>query len=109
MTGHTNRVWSVAFSPDGNQIVTTSEDQTVRIWDATTGEELHQLTGHTSYVSSAAFSPDGAWIVTASYDGTARIWPTSWEEALRLINEEKVRGVVRGLTEEEKRQYGFTE
>ena len=49
-------------------------DQTARIWDAATGQELRQLTGHTAGVLSAAYSPDGKTIVTASADQTARIW-----------------------------------
>ena len=60
------RVSSAAYSPDGKSIVTASGDQTARIWDAATGEELRQLTGHTGSVNSAAYSPDGKTIVTAS-------------------------------------------
>ena len=74
-------VCSAAFSPDGKKIVTASEDNTAKIWDASTGECLHTLEGHTHWVCSAAifrisaaFSPDGSKIVTASYDNTARIW-----------------------------------
>ena len=44
---HSGPVSSAAYSPDGQSIVTASEDQTARIWDAATGEELRQLTGHT--------------------------------------------------------------
>ena len=44
---HTGRVRSAAYSPDGTQIVTASDDQTARIWDAATGQEVRTLSGHT--------------------------------------------------------------
>jgi WD40 repeat protein len=65
---------SAAFSPDGKRIVTASEDDTVRVWDAATAKEIAVLRGHENRVYSAAFSPDGTRIVTASGDKTARIW-----------------------------------
>jgi WD40 repeat protein len=47
-TGHTDSVWSVAFSPDGQHIVSGSEDQTICVWNATTGEMVAgPFTGHT--------------------------------------------------------------
>ena len=65
LKGHTSRVSSVAFSPDGKQIVSGSYDTTVRRWDAATGQQLlPALEGHTSSVSSVAFSPDGKQIPT---------------------------------------------
>ena len=74
LTGHTDLVNHAAFSPDGTRIVTASEDNTARIWDAITGQAIETLTGHTGLVRHAAFSPDGTRIVTASQDNTARIW-----------------------------------
>jgi WD40 repeat protein len=82
---HTDSVSSAAYSPDGARIVTASRDQTARVWDAESGEELLSLRGHTSWVLSAAYSPDGARIVTASADQTARVWDAaSGEELLSL-------------------------
>ena len=72
--GHTDYVNSAVYSPDGRSIVTASDDNTARIWDAVTGKLLHSLEGHTSWVRSAVYSPDGRSIVTASLDNTARIW-----------------------------------
>jgi WD40 repeat protein/serine/threonine protein kinase len=72
--GHTSWVWGVAFSPDGKRIVTASEDRTVRVWDARTGQEIHTLRGHTGIVWSVAYSPGGTRIVSSSDDRTARVW-----------------------------------
>ncbi|NEQ19179.1 MAG: hypothetical protein F6K28_04675 [Microcoleus sp. SIO2G3] len=75
---HTNGVNSVAFSPNGEKIVTGSNDQTVRLWDASTGKPIGQpLIGHTNGVNSVAFSPDGEKIVSSSDDKTVRLWDAS--------------------------------
>src|SRR6187431_2797383 len=69
--GHTASVTSVSFSPDGRRIVSGSYDNTVRVWDAATGQPVGQpFTGHTKSVSGVSFSPDGKRIVSSSNDGT---------------------------------------
>jgi WD40 repeat protein len=74
MEGHTHHVTSVAFTPDGQKIVTASEDMTVRVWIAATGDCEYVIKSHTSSVNSAAFIPDGLKIVSASEDKTVRVW-----------------------------------
>ena len=59
---------SVAFSPDGKRLASASEDQTVKVWDATSGQETLTLKGHTDWVLSVAFSPDGKRLASASED-----------------------------------------
>ncbi|KAF5366464.1 hypothetical protein D9757_013587 [Collybiopsis confluens] len=68
-------VESVAVSPNGQQVVSGSYDQTVRIWNVQTGQQIGDpLHGHTGWVSSVAFSPDGQQVVSGSHDQTVRIW-----------------------------------
>ena len=74
LTGHTGRVRSVAYAPDGATLATGGDDGTVRIWDARTGQQQHQLTGHTGRVLAVAYAPDGATLATGGDDGTVRIW-----------------------------------
>lgn len=62
LTGHTDFVESVAYSPDGKHIVSGGDDKSVKIWDATTGSCLKTLTrtpGFGTIVSAVAYSPDG--------------------------------------------------
>jgi WD40 repeat protein len=90
LRGHTNWVWSAAFSPRDSRLLVTSgqNDGTARVWDigesnapvcsvlraACTGQELFVLRGHEGAVVDAVFNPQGDQILTASSDGTARIW-----------------------------------
>ena len=64
----------IAFSPDGKRLASASGDQTVKVWDAMSGQEMVTLKGHTQTVNSVAFSPDGKRLASASYDQTVKVW-----------------------------------
>jgi len=79
-----HHVKSVAFSPDGKRLVSAGIS-TMKIWDATTGQEICTLKGHTGDINSVAFSPDGNRVASASDDTTVRVWDaTSGQETLVL-------------------------
>ena len=74
LRGHAGAVVDAEYSTDGTKIVTASEDQTARLWDAQTGRELTPPLHHDDAVLVASFSPDGKRVVTGSEDETAKIW-----------------------------------
>ncbi|TGO17002.1 hypothetical protein BPAE_0455g00010 [Botrytis paeoniae] len=91
LEGHKNSVFSVAFSPDGKQVVSGSRDNTIRLWNTATGQQIQPtLNGHTSSVNSVAFSPDvafspnGKQVVSGSRDNTIRLWNTETELQIQL-------------------------
>jgi WD40 repeat protein len=73
-TGHTALVGAVAFSPDGLRFLSASDDRTLRLWNAETGQMIRQLTGHTDAIYGVTFSPDGRWALSCGLDGTVRLW-----------------------------------
>jgi hypothetical protein len=79
--GHRGRVHSVAFSLDGQRIVSGSEDQTLKMWDAVKGQPILSFKGHTGQVRSVAFSPDGQRIVSGSWSATPSF---SGDQALKV-------------------------
>jgi serine/threonine protein kinase len=74
LTGHFRWVVAVALNPAGTQVASGGLDDTIRLWNAQTGELLQVLTGHRKPVNSLAFSPNGQWLVSSSDDNTIRVW-----------------------------------
>ncbi|MGE4168377.1 MAG: hypothetical protein AB7E68_02420, partial [Candidatus Babeliales bacterium] len=85
LTGHTDSVFSVAWSPDGTKLASGSWDKTIKIWNAQTGTELQTLTGHTGFVHSVAWSPDGTKLASGSYDKTIKIWDAQTGTELQTL------------------------
>lgn len=88
--GHTFWALSVAFSPDGTQIASGSQDYSIKVWDAKTGEEIRTLKGpdgHKGGVASVAFSPDGSRIASGSSDKTIKVWNLKTGKVINTLDE----------------------
>ncbi len=91
-----NWLEATAFSPDGARVLTGSNDNTARLWEASSGKLLATLQGDTSklvamlrgridWVEAAVFSPDGSRVLTASEDHAARLWEASTGKLLATL------------------------
>ncbi|MCP4599555.1 MAG: hypothetical protein GY847_03280 [Proteobacteria bacterium] len=79
-----NYIREIAFSPDERYLASASHDDTVRIWDTETGQEIHRIT-LASAAYAVAYSPDGQYLATAANNGTVQLWnPETVEEITRF-------------------------
>jgi WD40 repeat protein len=74
LNGHSETVFTVTFSPDGKRIVSGSLENSPKVWDVATGQEVLSLQGHSGATVCAAFSPDGKQIASGSDDTTVKVW-----------------------------------
>src|SRR5262249_25059012 len=65
---------SVAFSPDGSTLASTSDDKSIRLWNVETGKQQKLLGVHDNHVYSAVFTPDGNTVISGDFDGDVRLW-----------------------------------
>jgi WD40 repeat protein len=90
LSGHTDVVTAVAFSPDGTRLATASTDRRIRVYEIEWGERVkarpqRQLTGHAGAVLDVGFSTDGQRLVTASADRTLKVWEAGTGKLLRSL------------------------
>jgi len=85
LVGHTNTIFGLAFSPDGQRLASASADQTIGLWDITSKQLIQMLLGHTATVYAVAFSPDGQLLASASRDQTVRIWQAATGACLQVL------------------------
>jgi WD40 repeat protein len=103
-TGHTSHIASIAFSPDGRQLISCSSGSTdsgvfmegeIKLWDVVTGREIRRFIGHTSGVMSIVFSPDGRQILSSSIgilesgryrDWEIKLWDTNTGREIRSFS-----------------------
>jgi WD40 repeat protein len=83
-----NSITSASFSPNGSEVVTASDDTTVRVWDVRTGRQL-VVFDEKNTANDAAFSPDGRDVVVAGTSGTADLWDVASGKLLRSFVEPK--------------------
>lgn len=73
---HSDSVWSVSFSPNGQTLASGSSDKTINVWHlGNTNSLVGTLSGHSNFVRAVAFSPDGRTLASGSDDKTIKIWP----------------------------------
>lgn len=82
---HGGPVLAAVISRDGQVIVSGSADNSVRIWDAVTGQQRAQMAGHTAAVHALAFNPDESLVVSAAADRTLRLWDVGGGRQLKQV------------------------
>ncbi|MCA9137176.1 MAG: WD40 repeat domain-containing protein [Planctomycetales bacterium] len=83
--GHLGAVTMGMFAPDGKTVVTTSIDQTARLWRIDSESELRRYTQHTGPVLCLAVSGNGTVLATGAQDNTVRIWDLPLGKPLRVF------------------------
>ena len=92
---HSENIRSLVFSPDGEVLASASEDNTIRLWNTTTGRLLFlPLSGHVGDVISIAFSPDSKMLASGSRDNSIRLWSVTTGQHLVTLEEQIAWGVV---------------
>jgi dipeptidyl aminopeptidase/acylaminoacyl peptidase len=83
LTGHKDLIYDLAFSQDGQYILSGSKDKTAILWDME-GNQIRHFKGHKRSIRSVSFSPDGKYIAAASLDETATIWNLEEDSHFKL-------------------------
>jgi WD40 repeat protein len=87
LTGHSSVINSAVFSPNGQHVLTASDDETAILWNAQTGTIVFTLSEHTHKVKHALFTPDGSRIITVSADMSIKFWDSLSGAAVLTIKE----------------------
>ncbi|MEH2291630.1 MAG: hypothetical protein V7K31_00480, partial [Nostoc sp.] len=74
LSGHSDRVTAVALTPDGKQVISASDDRTLKLWNLETGENERTFYGHSGMVTAVALTPNGKQLISASEDNTLNLW-----------------------------------
>nr|WP_224247481.1 TIR domain-containing protein [Hyalangium gracile] len=85
-SGHSSRVTACAWSPDGQRVLSGSDDRAMKVWDAASGECLLTLSGHGGPVNACAWSPDGQCVLSGSSDRAMKVWDAASGECLLTLS-----------------------
>jgi len=95
--GHSDDVNAVVFSPDGKLVLSGSNDNTLKLWDVSSGRELRTFKGHSDNVNAVVFSPDGKLVLSGSHDGTLKLWEVHSGREIRSFKEDSYSGYVEAV------------
>ena len=87
--GHRGTVYAVAVTPDGKRAVSGSRDNTLKVWDLASGQEIQTLSGHKDQVWAVALTPDGKRAVSGSADNTLKVWDLESGQELQTLSGHK--------------------
>ncbi|MBD3883297.1 hypothetical protein IFO70_16140 [Phormidium tenue FACHB-886] len=85
LQGLTQRIWAIAFSPDGQTLASASEDHHIHLWNIAAGQCYQTLQGHSGWVRSVVFHADGQLLASASSDGTLKLWSLEQGQCLKTF------------------------
>ena len=85
LTGHSRWVTAVAISPDTQTIASGGLDDSIKLWERSTGALLQTLTGHHKPINCLSISPDGQILISGSDDDTIRLWQLADGKPLRTL------------------------
>lgn len=101
--GHSECVTCAAYSPDGHYVVSSSEDNTIRIWDVQTGKCIQVYNNNDELMSYVDFTPDGKYIISISFNATLKVW--CFLTLQEYIDRNRKQFKNRQLTPEERKKY----
>ncbi|MDF1666501.1 MAG: protein kinase, partial [Planctomycetota bacterium] len=87
--GQQGQIKSLDISPDGTVLASSSDDQSIFLWDTKTQKQLRSLKGHDKAVNGVRFSPDGKLLASASADKSVRLWDVKNGKRLATLNGHK--------------------
>ncbi len=92
LVGHKARIRSVELSSDGRFVVSSSHDNTLKVWNVANGQIYKTIRGHDSWVTDAMFTRDDAWILSSSHDNRVKLWNFASYEEERILEDRVLEG-----------------
>lgn len=95
LVGHSRPVRTLAWSPDSLQLASAGDDETIHLWEVSSGNEVGQLSGEADWIRVLAWSPDGLQLASGGNETVITLWdPRSGQEIRQLSGHE---GSIRAL------------